>query len=65
MEREIVLSSYLVKNEGNNKPGNFVTKFTRPIVLDINHEYTIGLNRIINTSFTWFNVNAGYGNQLI
>ena len=25
MEREKVLSSYSVKNEGNNKPGNFVT----------------------------------------
>ena len=63
MEREIVLSSYSVTNEGN-KPGNFVTKFTRPIVLDNNHEYAIGFNRIINMSFTWFNVNAGYNNQL-
>ena len=65
MEREVVLSSYSVINEGNNKPGNFVTKFIRPIVLDNNHEYAIGLNRIINMSFTWFNINAGYGNQLI
>ena len=39
--------------------------FTWPIVLDNNYEYAIGLNRIINMSFTWFNVNAGYGNQLI
>ena len=23
------------------------------------------LNRIINMSFTWFNINAGYNNQLI
>ena len=65
MEREIVLSSYSVKNKGNNKPGNFITKFTRPIVLDNNHEYAIGLNRIINMRFTRFNVNAGYYNQLI
>ena len=35
------------------------------IVLDNNHEYVVGLNRIINMSFTWFSVNAGYGNQLI
>ena len=63
MEREIVLSSYSVKNKGNNKPGNLITKFTRPIVLDKNHEYAIGLNRIINMRFTWFNVNAGYYNQ--
>ena len=65
MEREIVLSPCSVKNKGNNKPGNFITKFTRPIVLHNNHEYTFGLNRIINKSFTWFNINAGYGNQLI
>ena len=64
MEREIGLSSYSVKNEGN-KSGNFVTKFTRPIVLDNNHEYAIGLNRIIKMSYTWFKTNAGYGNQLI
>ena len=25
----------------------------------------IGLNRIITLSFTWFNINAGYNNQLI
>ena len=65
MEREIVLSSYSVKDQGNNKPENFVTRFNKPIVLDSNHEYEIGLNRIINMSFTWFNVNPGYGNQLI
>ena len=65
MEREIVLSSYMVKNQGNNKPGNFTTKFNRPIILDSNMQYVIGLNRIINMSFTWFNANPNYGNQLI
>ena len=65
MEREIVLSSYSVKNKDNNKPENFVTDFVRRITLDSNHEYMIGLNRIINMSFTWFNINAGYNNQLI
>ena len=65
MDREIVLSSYSVKNTVNNKPENFTTKFTRPIVLDSNSQYVIGLNRIINMSFTWFNINAGYSNQLI
>ena len=64
MEREIVFSYYLVKNEGDNKPGNFVIKFRRPIILDNNHEYVIGLNRIINMSFTWFYINAGYNNQI-
>ena len=65
MEREIVLSSYSVKNKDSNKPENFLTKFNKPITLDSNYEYLIGLNRIINMSFTWFNVNSDYGNQLI
>ena len=65
MEGEIVLSSYKVKNQANNKPGNFTTKFNRPIILDSNVQYVIGLNRLINMSFTWFNVNSPYGNKLI
>jgi len=65
MDRELVLSSYSVKNQGNNTPQNFTTKFNRPITLDSNYQYMIGLNRIINMSFTWFNVNPSYGNQLI
>ena len=65
MEREIVLSSYSVKNKSNNRPENFITRFNKPITLDSNYEYEIGLNRIINMSFTWFNLNSDYGNQLI
>ena len=65
MEREIFLSSYNVKNKEINKPENFLTKFNKPIILDNNYEYEIGLNRIINMSFTWFNVNSDYKNQLI
>ena len=34
-------------------------------MLDSNYQYTVGLNRIINMSFTWFNVNSSYKNQLI
>jgi len=64
MEREIVLS-YSVKNEVNNRPENFVTKLTKSIFLDDNKEYFVGLNRIINMSFTWFSINKGYGNKLI
>ena len=65
MKREIVLSSYSVKNQSNNRPDNFITRFNKPITLDSNYEYEIGLNGIINMSFTWFNVNPSYGNQLI
>ena len=65
MQREIVLSSYSIKNQYGNKPEDFTTTFTRPIILDNNKQYVIGLNRVINMSFTWFNVNATYRNQLI
>ena len=44
MYREIVLSSYTVKDQGNNNPQNFITKFNRPIILDRNSEYVVGLN---------------------
>ena len=57
MDREITLSSYDVKGQGNNTPQNFTTKFNRPIILDKNYQYVVGLNKIINMSFTWFNVN--------
>ena len=65
MDREIVLSSYNVKDQENNTPQNFVTKFNIPIILDRNYQNVVGLNRIINMSFTWFNVNSSYDNQLI
>ena len=65
MDREIVLSSYSVKGQENNTPQDFTTKFNRPIILDSNSQYMVGLNRIVNMSFTWFNVNSSYGNQLI
>ena len=65
MDREIVLSSYNAKSQGNNTPQNFITQFNKPIMLDSNSQYMVGLNRIINMSFTWFNVNSSYGHQLI
>ena len=65
MDREIVLSSYSVEGQGNNTRQDFTTKFDIPIILDNNYQYTVGLNRIINMSFTWFNVNSSYKNQLI
>ena len=65
MDREIVLSSYSVKGNGNNTPQDFTTRFNKPITLNLNSQYMVGLNRIVNMSFTWFNVNSSYGNQLI
>ena len=60
-----MLLSYSVKTEANNRPEDFTTNFTEAIVLNPNEQYAIGLNRIINMSFTWFNINAKYRNQLI
>ena len=65
MDREIVLSSYSAKGKGNSTPQDFTTRFNKPITLDSNSQYMVGLNRIVNMSFTWFNVNSSYGNQLI
>ena len=65
MDTEIVLSSYSLKEIPLINPENFVTKFTRPIILPSNYEYQLGLNRIVNMSFTWFNVNPSYKNQTI
>ena len=65
MQRELTLSSYKVKNQGNNKPENFLIQFNNPIMLDNNYEYAIGLKRILNMSFTWFNVTPDYNNQLV
>ena len=65
MERELVSSSYKVKHIGANKPENFVIKYDNALILDRNKEYVIGLNRIINMSFTWLNINGGYNNQLV
>ena len=65
MDREIVLSSYSVKDQWNNTPQDFITKFNKSLILDSNYQYAVGPNPIINMSFTWFNVNPSYGNQLI
>ena len=64
IEKEIVLSSFSVKT-GGGKPENFTTRFNQPIQLDPNEQYVVGLNRIINMSFTWYNINADRQNQLI
>ena len=65
MEREITLSSFAVKNQRGNRPGDFTTRFTPTIQLDNDASYYIGFNRIISMFFSWTNVNAGYNNQKI
>ena len=66
MEREIALSSFPVRNAGNNRPGDFTTRFYREIkVSDKNASYYLAFNRIISMAFTWTNINSGYTNQKI
>ena len=47
MERHIALSSFSVRGEGNNRPGDFTVKFSQPIVLESNYQKKVGLNRVI------------------
>ena len=66
MEREISLSSFAVKDEAGNRPGDFTTRFSR--TLDYEHSdgiWYIGFNKIISMAFTWTNINSGYDNQKI
>ena len=66
MEREIRLSSYNNKKLlHGSKPGDFTVKFNKPIVLDPNKQYAVALNKIVNMSFTWHNIEAERNNQLI
>ena len=65
MEREITLSSFVVKDLRGNRPGDFTTRFTPTIKLDNDASYYIGFNRIISMLFSWNNVNSGYNNQKI
>ena len=66
MEREISLSSFAVKDEPGNRPGDFTTRFSRTLNLEnTDGNWYIGLNKIISMSFSWTNINSGYDNQKI
>ena len=41
MEREITLSSFAVKNQSGNRPGDFTTRFTPTIQLGNDASYYI------------------------
>ena len=66
MERQITLSSFAVKDEPGNRPGDFTTRFSRTLGLkETDGIWYIGFNRIISMAFTWTNINPGYENQKI
>ena len=65
MNRQLILSSHSVKNINGNKPGDFIIKYTNPIILNPNRQYELGLDRIVSMSFTWFNITSDLNNQKI
>ena len=40
-------------------------KYTNPLTLNPNHQYELGLDRIVSMSFTWFNITSDLNNQKI
>ena len=65
MNRQLILSSYSVKNRNDNKPSDFTIKYTNPIILDPNLRYELGFDRIVSMSFTWFNITQELNNKKI
>lgn len=65
MEKEITLSSFAVKDEPGNRPGDFTTWFSPTLDLSGDGNWQFGFNKIISMSFTLTIINPGYGNQKI
>ena len=65
MQIPLVLSSNKIKKGTKNKPSDFTMRYNRPIILDANKQYEIGLVRIMSMSFSWFNITSKLGNQKI
>ena len=66
MKQQLILSSHdAASHESSNKPSDFTIRCARPIQLDPNKQYELGLSRIISMAFTWFNITSNLGNQLI
>lgn len=65
MEKEITLSSFSVKDEPGNRPGDFTTWFSPTLDLSGDGNWQFGFNKIISMSFTLTIINPGYGNQKI
>ena len=66
MEQKLVLSSQIarVKNASNTL-SDFTTVFNRPIVLEGNQRYVIGLDKVNTMTYSWYNVSPDYQNNII
>ena len=68
MSLSILLDSQLAKQQkrgGAQRCRDFTIRFDEPIVLDKNKNYKAALNEVVTMSYSWYNVRASYGKQLI
>ena len=66
MEFKIDVSSESSRTiDPNNSPSNFKTIFDKPITLDQNKTYLIGLDKIDTMTSSWYNINEEYKNNKI
>lgn len=66
MEQKITLSSEIARSyDDKNTPSEFTTVFDRPLVLDKNKTYVIGLDSINTMTYSWYNISNDFKNKLI
>ena len=66
MEQRITLSSEAARKYNNkNTPSEFLTVFDRPLMLDKNKTYVIGLDSINTMTYSWYNISDRHRNKLI
>ena len=68
MEQKIVLSSESMKRTESMKdgsPSDFTIRFDRPLVLDKNKSYVVGLDSINTMTYSWHNISDEYDNRRI
>ena len=66
MEFKIHVSSESSRSsDPNNSPSNFKTIFDKPITLDQNKSYLIGLDKIETMTYSWYNISEQYKNNKI
>ena len=64
MEQKIVLNS-VSQIENGNTSSDFTVRFGRPLVLDKNKTYIIGLDSINTMTYSWHNISEEYDNTRI
>ena len=66
MEFKIHVSSESSRSsDPNNSPSNSKTVFDKPITLDQNKTYLIGLDKIETMTYSWYNISEQYKNNNI